>query len=116
MATLLEVRTTEEKHSVVHFLLAEGLNAKDIHKGMFPAYVGKCLSRKAVHNWVEKFSHGRLKVADDETEARKCLRQVYQCWWRICQEINVFSSFEYHVFHILYPFVTYLLTPSYYCL
>jgi transposase len=25
----------------------------------------KCLSRKAVHNWVEKFSHGRSKVADD---------------------------------------------------
>jgi nitrate reductase assembly molybdenum cofactor insertion protein NarJ len=28
-----------------------------------------------VHNWVEKFSRGLLKVADDETEVRKCLRQ-----------------------------------------
>jgi hypothetical protein len=27
-----------------------------------------------------------------------------------CQEINAFSRFEYHMFHILYPFVTYLLT------
>jgi hypothetical protein len=25
---------------------------------------GKCLLRKAVHNWVEKFSQGRSKVAD----------------------------------------------------
>jgi hypothetical protein len=35
-------------------LRAKGLNAKDIHKEMFPVYGGKCLSRKAVHNWVEK--------------------------------------------------------------
>jgi transposase len=41
------------------------LNAKDIHKAMFPVYGGKCLSRKAVHNWVEKFSEGRSKFADD---------------------------------------------------
>jgi hypothetical protein len=39
--------------------------AKDIHKEMFPVYCGKCLSRKAVHNWVKKFSQGRSKVADD---------------------------------------------------
>jgi hypothetical protein len=47
------------------FLCAKGLNAKDIHKEMFPVYGGKCLSRKAVHNWVEKFSQGRSKVIDD---------------------------------------------------
>jgi hypothetical protein len=33
------------------------------------------LSRKAVHNWVEKFSEERSKVADDETEVRNLLRQ-----------------------------------------
>jgi hypothetical protein len=33
------------------------------------------LSRKAVHNWEEEFSQGRSKVADDETEVRKWLRQ-----------------------------------------
>jgi hypothetical protein len=27
--------------------------------------VDKCLSRKAVHNLIEKFSQGRLKVADN---------------------------------------------------
>jgi hypothetical protein len=32
---------------------------------MFPVYGGKCLSRKAVHKWVEKFSQRRSKVADD---------------------------------------------------
>jgi hypothetical protein len=37
--------------------------------------------------------------------------QVYQCWWRICREINAFFfRFEYHMFYILYPSVTYLLT------
>jgi hypothetical protein len=34
------------------FLWAKGLNAKDINKEMFPVYGGKCLSLKAVHNWV----------------------------------------------------------------
>jgi hypothetical protein len=40
----------------------------------------------------------------------KAMRQVYQCWWRICREIDVISRFEYHMFYVLYPFVTYLLT------
>jgi hypothetical protein len=35
---------------------------------------------------------------------------VYQCWWRICREIKVFTSFEYHMFYISYPFMIYLLT------
>jgi hypothetical protein len=36
-----------------------------MHKEMFPVYGGKCLSCEAVHNWVDKFSQGHLKVADD---------------------------------------------------
>jgi hypothetical protein len=52
-----------------------GLKAKDIHKEMFPAFGGKCLSRKAVHNWVKKFSHRCSKVADDRMEAWKWLRK-----------------------------------------
>jgi hypothetical protein len=55
MATVLEC-TTEEQYSVVRFLWVKGLNAKDIHKEMFPVYGGKCLSRKAVHNWVADVS------------------------------------------------------------
>jgi hypothetical protein len=55
-------------------LWAKGLNEKYIHKEIFLVYFWKCLSRKAVHNWVEKFSQGRSKVAD-EMELRKWLRQ-----------------------------------------
>jgi hypothetical protein len=51
---VLEGYTTEEQRSVVLFLSAKGLNAKYIRKDMFPVYGGKCLSRKAVHNWREK--------------------------------------------------------------
>jgi hypothetical protein len=73
---------------------------------MFPVYGDKCLSRKAVHSWVQKFSHGRSKVADDarpradvtETAVKifpccgfrrtgKAICQVCQCSWRICREI-----------------------------
>jgi hypothetical protein len=39
---------------------------KDTHKEIFPVYSGKCLPCKMVHNWVEKFSQGCSKVADDE--------------------------------------------------
>jgi transposase len=52
------------------FLWTKCLNVKDIRKEMFPVYGGKCLSRKAVHNWVEKFSQGRSKVADDARPGR----------------------------------------------
>jgi hypothetical protein len=54
MATILE------EAFCCAFLWAKELNAKDIHKKMFPVYSEKCLSCKAAHNWVEKFSHGRL--------------------------------------------------------
>jgi hypothetical protein len=32
---------------------------------MFHVYGGKRFSRKSIQNWVEKFSEGRSKVADD---------------------------------------------------
>jgi hypothetical protein len=79
MATVLEGRTTEGQRSVVLFLWARKLNAKDIHKEMFPVYGGKCLSPKAVHNWVDKFSQGRLKVADD---ARPSAEVAETCGFR----------------------------------
>jgi hypothetical protein len=46
----------EEQRPFVRFVCTNGLNAKDIHKEMFPVYVGKCLSRKAVHSWVKNVS------------------------------------------------------------
>jgi hypothetical protein len=39
----------------------------------------------------------------------KAVGQVYQWWWMTCQEINLFSKFEYHMFYVFYLFVTYLL-------
>jgi hypothetical protein len=70
MATVLEVYTTEEQRSVVRFFMwAKGLHAED-NKEMFPVYCENCLSRKAVHNWVEKFSQGRSKVAGDDPPDR----------------------------------------------
>jgi hypothetical protein len=77
----------------VHFLWAKGLNVNDIHKEMFPIDGGKCLSHKAVHSWVEKFSQGRSKVADDtrprrpvETATEANVQQVVESIradWRI---------------------------------
>jgi hypothetical protein len=58
----------------VHFLWANGLNAKDIHKEMFPAYCGKCVLGKAVHNWVEKSSKCSTDDEDVKTEVRTWLR------------------------------------------
>jgi hypothetical protein len=56
MATVLEVCITEEQRSAVRFVWAKELDAKDIHKEMFPACGGKGLSRKAVHNWMANVS------------------------------------------------------------
>jgi hypothetical protein len=56
MVTVFEKYTTEEQRSVVRLLWAKIQSAKDINREMFPVYVGKCLSRKAIHNCVEKRS------------------------------------------------------------
>jgi hypothetical protein len=53
---MLEGSATKEQRSVIVYLWAEGLSAKVIDKEMFPIYGGKCLSCKAGHSWVEKFS------------------------------------------------------------
>jgi hypothetical protein len=69
--------------------------------------------------WWRRGWNGGAEVAETTVRRLLCCRfwhtgkamgQVYQCWWRICREINVFSRFEYHTFYVLYPFVTYLLT------
>jgi hypothetical protein len=52
------IYATEKQRSVVRFLWAKGLNAKDIHNEMFPVYSGKCLLRNEDHNGVEKFFRG----------------------------------------------------------
>jgi hypothetical protein len=56
MATVPEEYVTENRYSVVLFLWAKGLSAKDIHKEMFPVYGGKCLSLKTVQPWFANIS------------------------------------------------------------
>jgi hypothetical protein len=56
MMTMLKGYPTEEQCSVVRFLWAEGLDAKDIHKEMFPVCCGMCLSHKVVHKCVADVS------------------------------------------------------------
>jgi hypothetical protein len=76
LATVLERCATEEQRFIVGvFLWAKGLNAKDIHKELFPVYGRKCFSRKAVHNWVKK--RGKCFPDDEEveTKVRKWLTQ-----------------------------------------
>jgi hypothetical protein len=78
IATLLVECTTEEHNSVVRFCVGKVLNAKDIHKEMFHINGGKCLSRKAVHNWVEKLSQDVRKshvMPDQVALLRLWLRQ-----------------------------------------
>jgi hypothetical protein len=71
MAILLERYSTEEQRFVMRFSLwSKRLHAKDIHKEMFPVKCKNSLSRKPVHSWVEKFSQGRTKVADDARPGR----------------------------------------------
>jgi transposase len=70
MTAVLEEYTTKEQSCVVHFLWAKGLSAKVIHKEMFPVYGGQCLWRKAVYNWVKKFSEGHSRVPDDAQQGR----------------------------------------------
>jgi hypothetical protein len=69
----METMLDEEQRSLERFLWAKGLNAEDIHKYMSHVYGGKCLSREVVRNWVEKFSLGRSKVADDDRPVWKWL-------------------------------------------
>ena len=74
MAAPLNTCTTIEQRGVVRFLWAKGMAAKDIHKEMLPMYGEHCLSRQAVHNWVQKFSERRTSIEDEHRVGRQCTR------------------------------------------
>jgi hypothetical protein len=86
MASVLEGCTTEQLGSALGFLWAKWLNAKDIHKEMFQVYGEKCSSGKVVQNWVEKFSQGRSKDADNARPgaevAETTVRRLLCCGFR----------------------------------
>jgi hypothetical protein len=78
MATVLEDCNTEEQRSVFRSLWAKGRrHATDIHTEMFPVYDEKCLSGKAVLNWVEKLPQVRSKVADVHIAISSHLLPIY---------------------------------------
>jgi hypothetical protein len=74
IATMLEEYTTKEQRSFVLFFVAKRFSAKDVYKEMLPVYGGKCLSCKAVHNWVKKHCKCFTDDEEVETEVRKWLR------------------------------------------
>jgi hypothetical protein len=120
MGTMLEKYTTKERNSLVHFLWAKGLNAKDIHKEMFPVYSGKCLSCKAVHNSIEKFSQKVQKWLRQQSKTP--MLQVSTHWQSngpsasmLVEDISRNKCFfQVQISHVLpfYPFVTYLMILS----
>ena len=70
MAAPLNMCTAIEQRGVVRFLWAKDMAAKDIHKEMLPMYGEHCLSRQAVHNWVQKFSEGRTSIEEEHRVGR----------------------------------------------
>jgi hypothetical protein len=116
MATVLEEYTNEEQRYVVWFLWGKGLNAKDIHKEIYPLYDGKCLSCKAfttgrqAFRWRGRGSNVGAEVAEKVNRLLCCgfrlsgqaMGQVHQCWW-ICREINGFPQVRTsHVLHLIF--------------
>jgi hypothetical protein len=95
-------------------LWAKGCNAKDIRREMFPVYGGKC----DFHLFGPLKNHLRGKPFADDEDAEvgettvkkllclgfrrtgKAMGQVYQCWWRICLEINVLSRLNITCFTV----------------
>jgi hypothetical protein len=65
MVTVYGKCTTENQRDIARFfgLSFEGYSTRN-------GSCEKCLSRKAVHNWVGKFSQGRTKVSDDDRAGR----------------------------------------------
>jgi len=70
MAAPLKTRTTIEQRGVVRFLWAKKNGSKG-YPQRNAAHVGEhCLSRQAVHNWVQKFSEGRTSIEDEHRAGR----------------------------------------------
>ena len=75
MAAPLSTCTKTEQRGVVRFLWAKNMEAKDIHKEMLPMYGEHCLSRQAVHNWVQNFSEGWTSIEDEHRVGRITFQQ-----------------------------------------
>jgi hypothetical protein len=120
--------TTEEQHYVVRFCRQKDSKQRIFIKKCFLFTVGsvcrvkrsqlgrEILSRafesrrwcttRCGSGWGNSQKTSMLRVSS----TGKAMGQVYQCLWKICREINVFSRFEYHMSYVLHPSATYLLT------
>jgi hypothetical protein len=127
MTTVLEECITEDQRSGERFFVGKRVFLKKC----FLFTVGSVCRVKQFTTGSRNYHLGCKRFADDEeveTEVRKWLRQqskdfyaagfdaLVKRWDKCisvgggCREINVFPRFEYHMFYVLYPFVTHLLT------
>jgi hypothetical protein len=60
-------------------LWAKGLNAKDIHKEMFPVYGGMCLSHKAVPPWWQTFCQRQRGWNEGAEVAETTVKRLLCC-------------------------------------
>jgi hypothetical protein len=70
MVAHLKSCTAIEQCGVVRFLWAKGMAGKDIDKEMVPMYCENCLSRQAVHDWVQQLSEGGTSIEDEHRVGR----------------------------------------------
>jgi hypothetical protein len=105
MATVIEVCTTEEQRSVARFCGQKDSMLRIFIRKCFLFTVGSVCHVKRFTTWWQTFrwwrrvSNGGAEVAETTVTRLPCcgfrrtckaLGQVYQCWWRMCREINAF--------------------------
>ena len=62
--------TREEQRTVVRFLWSKGSPGAEIHKRLLAQYGGNALSKRMVHEWIEKLKTGRTSVKRAEKAGR----------------------------------------------
>jgi hypothetical protein len=111
---VLEEYTTEVQRYDVRLLWAEEVNAKDIHKEIFPVYYWRFTtgSRKVAKRFADdtRDSNGGTEMAETAVTRIVC------CGFRgtgtnvpmLVEDMSrnkcfFFFKFEYHMFYVLYP-------------
>jgi hypothetical protein len=106
--------TTELHRSVVRFLWAKELSVKGTHKEISPVYGRKCLTRKAVHNWVENVPNVSLMTyrlkwrCGNGQQSKRLPRCGFRCdgTSTLVEDMSrnkCLPRFGYRMFYVLYP-------------
>jgi hypothetical protein len=105
MATVLEVYTTEEQISIIFSYGQKDSMRKIFIKKYFLFTVRNFCRLKRfttawqTFRWWRRGWNGGAEVAETTVERPLCsgfrrtgktMGQVYQCWWRLCRDINIF--------------------------